>query len=77
MHNRIGDTTMTARIHPEANRITIPLKGGIKVIYDNQEKTVEVINGTHLETIQEAPAGYTLSQFMETINRVKDYFNEQ
>ena len=66
---------MTARIHPEARRITIPLKGGIKVIYSAQDNTIEVINGSHMETIQEAPAGYTLSQFMETINRVKDYFN--
>ena len=66
---------MTARIHPEARRITISLKGGIKVIYSAQDNTIEVINGSHIETIQEAPAGYTLSQFMETINRVKDYFN--
>ena len=67
---------MTAKIHPEANRITIPLKNGIKVIYDNNDQTVEVINGTHLETIQKAPKGYTVSQFIATINKVQDYFNQ-
>ena len=67
---------MTVKFHPEANRITIPLKNGIKVIYDNTLQTVEVINGTHLETIQEAPKNYTVAQFMATINKVQNYFNQ-
>lgn len=67
---------MTAKLHPEASRITIPLKNGVKVIYDNSQSTVEVINGSHLETIQEAPKGYTVAQFMATINKVQNYFNQ-
>ena len=67
---------MTAKIHTTANRITIPLKNGIKVIYDNQQQTVEVINGNKLEVIQEAPKGYTVAQFMQTINKVQDYYNQ-
>lgn len=67
---------MTAKIHPEASRITIPLKNGIKVIYDNQQQTVEVINGTKLEVIQDAPKNYTVAQFMATINKVQNYFNQ-
>ena len=67
---------MTAKLHTTANRITIPLKNGIKVIYDDQQKTVEVINGTKLEVIQDAPKNYSVAQVMQTINKVQDYYNQ-
>ena len=68
---------MTIKTNTVCRRLTAKLAGNILVIFDSVTDTVEVIAGGKLVKMEPAPKGYTVPDFIRTINKVKDYYAQQ